>query len=63
MKKVILSLAVIALGFAATSCKKYTCTCYDNSGAVIGTSTTSASTLAGAEVKCEQKTTASQDCY
>ena len=50
MKKVILAVAVVALGFATTSCgKKYTCVCSS------GTTTVTASNTTDAALKCYDK--------
>ncbi|MBS1646478.1 MAG: hypothetical protein JST67_03965 [Bacteroidetes bacterium] len=57
MKKVILSAAVVALGFAATSCNKsYTCDCQNASGYT--TSTVKASNATEASYTCSNQSTA-----
>lgn len=56
MKKVILSAAVVALGLAATSCKKsYVCECDD--------STTSPTKTTFTTVKSGNQTDANTSCY
>lgn len=58
MKKVILAVAVVALGFAATSCKKtYTCACSDGT-----TPTVKASNSTDAITQCEKKSTSNVIC-
>jgi len=54
MKKIVLSVAIVILGIAATSCKKYTCTCYDSNGNAT-TSSVSGATALSADEKCVAK--------